>query len=37
LAVQLLALGRAPEQLILEPNSGIGEAFNYFLKRWDKF
>lgn len=21
----------------VEPNSGIGEAFNYFLKRWDKF
>ena len=22
---------------LIEPNSGLGQAFNYFLKRWDKF
>jgi hypothetical protein len=22
---------------VIEPNSGLGEAFNYFLKRWDNF
>ena len=22
---------------LIEPNSGLGDAFNYFLKRWDKF
>jgi transposase len=25
------------EEKRIEPNSGLGKAFNYFLKRWDKF
>jgi transposase len=35
------ALQRSMEEQLaqkrVEPNSGIGEAFNYLLKRWDKF
>jgi hypothetical protein len=25
------------DEKLVEPNSGLGQAFNYFLKRWDKF
>lgn len=25
------------DQRLVEPNSGLGDAFNYMLKRWDKF
>ena len=30
-------LQRQIDEHLVEPNSGLGEAINYLLKRWDKF